>query len=69
VPNASLAVVETSNEAVGNVVKRVFVGNRKWVLDSPNPVEPHEPIVLSEREIVAVWFLRGVLFETVDADG
>ncbi len=57
----SLAVLETTEE--GHVIKRVFFAGRQWVLDSPNPVDPHDPIVITERKIRGVWPVRGVLFE------
>lgn len=59
-----LAVLETSDDSVGNVIKRVYRRNDQWVLVSPNPVEPPEPILLPVEMIVAVWPLRGVLFES-----
>lgn len=59
-----LAVLETSDDGVGNVIKRVYRRNDQWVLVSPNPVEPPEPILLPVGMIVAVWPLRGVLFES-----
>ncbi|MEW6250863.1 MAG: AAA family ATPase [Planctomycetota bacterium] len=61
-----LAVIEILDEAVGTVIKRVFPGRDRWVLVSPNPTEPHEPIVLPAAQIRAVWPLRGVLFESRD---
>jgi hypothetical protein len=36
VPKGSLAAVETEDEHVGNVVKRVYPRGRNWVLLSPN---------------------------------
>lgn len=59
-----LAVLETNDDSVGNVIKRVFRHRDQWVLVSPNLVEPHEPLLLSTASIVAVWPLRGVLFDS-----
>lgn len=62
-----LAVLETSDDGVGNVIKRVYLRDDQWVLVSPNPVETQEPILLPAGAIVAVWRLRGVLFESAPA--
>jgi len=62
----SLAVIETSDDEVGCVIKRVFPAPQKWTLISSNPVEPHDPIVLPIEKIEAVWPLHGVLFEMYD---
>lgn len=66
IERGGLAVIETGDEAVGSVIKRVFPGKERWVLVSPNPTDPHEPIVLPVAQIDAVWPLRGVLFESRD---
>lgn len=58
-----LAVLETINESVRNVIKRVFRRSDHWIPVNPNPVEPPEPILLSPSTILGVWPLRGVLFE------
>jgi len=63
-----LAVIETADDAVGCVIKRVFPSGDQWILVSSNPVDPHEPIAVSVAQIVAVWPLRGVLFESRDAE-
>jgi hypothetical protein len=62
VSKAGLAIFETTDE--GQVIKRAFFGNRQWFLDSPNPVYPHDPIVLPEEKIIGVWPLHGVIFES-----
>ena len=59
----SLAVVETTNKDIGNVIKRVFPGDNQYILVSPNPVEQHDPIPLSVDQIEKLWPLRGILFE------
>lgn len=59
-----LAVLETNDDSIGNVIKRVYRRDDQWVLVSPNPVEPPEPILVPAETIVAVWPLRGVLFES-----
>lgn len=61
--NGSLAVVETHEEEVGNVIKRVFKGPENFILTSINPVEFYEPIILPIEKIVKIWPIRGVLFE------
>jgi SOS-response transcriptional repressor LexA len=69
IEQGGLAVLETSDESVGNVIKRVFRRKDRWVLVSPNPVEPQEPLVLLPAAVAAVWPMRGVLFESsVDGD-
>ena len=62
----TLAVVETNDPNIGNVIKRVFPSSGDWLLDSVNPVDPHDPLSISERDIRAAWPLHGVLF---DVDG
>lgn len=64
--DGSLAVVETKDETVGNVIKRVFRTEDGFVLVSPNPVEPHRPIPLSEDQVLRLWPLRGVMLEHKD---
>ena len=63
----TLAVVESSVDAVGNVVKRVFPRSNEWILVSPNPVDAIPPDVLATNQISSIRRVRGVLFETVEA--
>lgn len=69
IDEGALAVVETDDESIGNVIKRVFLRSDHWVLTSPNPVQRYSPDVVSVDRITAVWPLRGVLFETLEACG
>jgi|GEM_PF-1795507 len=62
-----LAAVETNDENVGNVIKRVFPTDSGYILTSPNPVETHDPIELVASKVERFWPLRGVLFEVVEA--
>ena len=55
--------METDDDRVGSVIKRVFPGERTWLLASPNPIEPRDPIAIAKGKIRAVWPVRGVLFE------
>ncbi|WP_157369253.1 AAA family ATPase [Zavarzinella formosa] len=64
-----LAVIETDDGHVGSVIKRVFVGADVWILTSPNPIEPRDPITISKKKIVAVWPVRGVLFKVTTIEG
>lgn len=66
--NGSLAVVETTDDKVGNVIKRVFRTDDGFILVSPNPVEPHEPIPLKTEEVSLLWPLRGMLFEHAEPE-
>ena len=66
VPKGALAVVETTSEDVGLVIKRVFLDGNNCVLLSPNPVDAIAPIIVSTDEITRIWPLRGVLFEAQD---
>jgi len=68
IEQGGLAVIETSDEAIGCVIKRVFRSGDQWILVSSNPVDPHDPIVVSVSQIAAVWPLYGVLFESHDAE-
>jgi len=63
-----LAAVETNDENVGNVIKRVFRTDSGYILTSPNPVESHDPIAILASKVERFWPLRGVLFEVVGAD-
>ncbi len=65
ITNATLAVLETDG-AAGNVIKRVYPKDGNWILVSPNPVEPIDPVVLPHDEVRAIWPLCGVLFESND---
>jgi len=67
-PPGGLFVVETVEAHVGNVIKRVFVNKNMVVLVSPNPVEPHEPIVVQKESVVSVRRVRGVLFNVTVND-
>jgi hypothetical protein len=64
--NATLAVVQTRDEFVGNVIKRVYPTDRDLILVSPNPVETIDLILLPRSEIRGIWPVCGVLFETSD---
>lgn len=66
ISKGSLAVVETRDGEVGNVIKRIFPGSEAYILSSINPVENFEPIILPIEKIVKIWPLRGVLFEHFD---
>ncbi len=63
-----LAVVETNDENVGNVIKRVFPTDSGYILTSLNPVEAHDPISILSSKVERLWPLRGVLFGVVGAD-
>lgn len=65
-PQGELAVIEFHDEAQGSVIKQVFPG-KQWVLVSPNPVDRLPPMLVSPKEILAVWLLRGVLFDTIES--
>jgi hypothetical protein len=60
----ALAVVETNDERIGNVIKRVFTGLDNWVMVSPNPVDAIPPIVVATERVKKSWLVNGVLFET-----
>jgi recombinational DNA repair ATPase RecF len=62
----TLAVVETSSEAIGNVIKRVFPRPDGWILVSPNPVDTIEPDILEPTDILSIRAVCGVLFETAE---
>ncbi len=62
----TLAVVETSCEAIGNVIKRVFPRPDGWILVSPNPVDTIEPDILEPTDILSIRAVCGVLFETAE---
>lgn len=68
VRKGGLFVVETDDDRVGNVIKRVFPHERHWLLVSPNPIEPRDPIPLAKNKIRAVWPVGGVLFNVVDLE-
>jgi energy-coupling factor transporter ATP-binding protein EcfA2 len=68
VGRGSLAVVETDEDRVGNVIKRIFPGEREWLLTSPNPIEPRDPIAIANGMIRAVWPICGVLFAVTNIE-
>jgi ABC-type transport system involved in cytochrome c biogenesis ATPase subunit len=57
-----LAVVETDDERTGNVIKRVYPDANNWILLSPNPIDPRDPIPVAAEKLRAVWPVLGVLF-------
>jgi energy-coupling factor transporter ATP-binding protein EcfA2 len=63
VGSGRLLVVETQDDAVGNVVKFVYPQDKVWVLTSPNPLEPREPITVATDEVRSARPVIGVLFE------
>jgi energy-coupling factor transporter ATP-binding protein EcfA2 len=67
-PNGDLAVVEFSDNGVGNVIKQVFRNSPQWAFVSPNPVDRLPPIIVPPTDIRAIWPLRGVLFDTLVDD-
>ena len=69
VRRGSLAVVETDDPRVGNVIKRVYPEERSWVLLSPNPVDPRDPLTVAKSKLRAVWPVQGVLFTLSIDDG
>ena len=66
VSRGSLAVLETKDPKVGNVIKRVFQSDDDWTLVSPNPVDPHDPLRVACNDIELIYPFRGVLFERSD---
>lgn len=66
VSRGSLAVLQTTDPKVGNVIKRVFQSDDHWTLVSPNPVDPHDPLRVSCNDIELIYPFRGVLFERSD---
>lgn len=68
VKSGCLAVLETDDDAVGNVIKRVFPQGGTWMLVSPNPTDPRDPIALAKRKLRALWTVRGFLFTFVRND-
>ena len=67
-PNGDLAVVEFSDNGVGNVIKQVFRNSPQWAFVSPNPVDRLPPIIVPPTDIRGIWPLRGVLFDTLVDD-
>jgi SOS-response transcriptional repressor LexA len=65
VEDGALVVVETDEEGIGNLIKRVFRQGKTCVFVSPNPVDAIAPVTLSLKAVRAVWPLRGVLFSTL----
>lgn len=66
--NGDLAVIDTSVNGIGRVIKRVFHQSSQCILISPNPIDPHPPLILKENELIAAkfWPVCGVLFESND---
>ena len=58
----ALAVLETEDHLVGNVIKRAFPSDNGWLLASLNPFEAHDPIAVACGDIRAIWPVCGVLF-------
>ena len=63
-PDGELAVLEFKDETEGSVIKQVFPSKQDWFLVSPNPVDRLPPMLVSPKDLRAVWLIRGVLFET-----
>jgi len=62
-----LAVVETKDETgIGNIIKRIYSSDEKWILESANPVDSIAPIILSNKQIERIWPICGVLFEAFE---
>lgn len=68
IQNGDLAVVDSGTDGIGRVIKRVYHRDGNCILVSPNPVDPHPPLILSksELELAKFWVVRGVLFEVAD---
>lgn len=66
VVSGDLLVVETEDDRVGNVVKRVYLRDDTWVLTSPNVLEPREPLVVAAAAIRTARPVIGVLFESME---
>jgi len=66
IPSGSLAVVETLDDNIGNVIKRVFPDQDNWILASCNPVDTVSPLNIPTAQISRVWPIYGVLFEFGD---
>ncbi|EDL60603.1 AAA family ATPase [Gimesia maris] len=66
--NGDLAVIDTSVNGVGRVIKRVFHQASQCILISPNPIDPHPPLILNKYELFEAkfWPVCGVLFESND---
>jgi Peptidase S24-like len=63
VRRGALAIVETDDPHVGNVIKRVYPEDRSWLLLSPNSVDPRDPLIVSKANLRGVWPVQGVLLE------
>jgi SOS-response transcriptional repressor LexA len=59
----SLAVIDTDDDSIGCVIKRIYPREREWILVSSNPTDPHDPIDIAPSRIRGIWPLHGVLFE------
>jgi len=68
IQNGDLAVVDSGTGGIGRVIKRVYHRDSNCILVSPNPVDPHPPLILSKSELklAKFWMVRGVLFEVAD---
>lgn len=68
--NGDLAVIETHHENIGRVIKRYYQTDDGCVLVSPNPVDPHQPEVLTTEEMrqASFWKIKGVLFDSQEVE-
>ena len=68
VSNGDLAVVDSQAEDIGRVIKRIYHHDGKCILVSPNPVDPHPPLVLTKQDLqhAKFWTVRGILFEATE---
>ncbi|WP_146503678.1 S24 family peptidase [Rubinisphaera italica] len=68
VKNGDLAVIDSSTEGIGRVIKRVYHHDLGCILTSPNQVDPHPPLLIPRDELdkAKFWVLKGVLFESID---
>lgn len=58
-----LAVIETSDESIGNEIKRVYPQKNSWIIVSPNPLESYRPDIIPIEKMKKVWPFKGVIFE------
>lgn len=59
----NLAVLETDDPNIGNVITRLYPRNPNWLLESVNPIDPHDPLSVPVKSIRAIWPLHGVLYQ------